>query len=55
MDAASEGIELSDVRENELRNILLSEEFQLLPYQEKLPILESFGYTEPDLLEGIGQ
>ena len=46
---------LSDVRENELRNILLSEEFQLLPYQEKLPILESFGYTEPDLLQGINQ
>ena len=55
MDTASENIELSDVRKNELRNILLSEEFQLLPYQEKLPILESFGYTEPDLLEGIGQ
>lgn len=55
MDAASEDIELSDIRKNELRNILLSEEFQLLPYQEKLPILESFGYTEPDLLEGIGQ
>jgi len=55
MDTASENIELSDVRKNELRNILLSEEFQLLSYQEKLPILESFGYTEPDLLEGIGQ
>jgi len=55
MDAASEDIELSDIRKNELRNILLSEEFQLLPYQEKLPILESFGYTEPDLLQGINQ
>ena len=53
MDEASENIELTDDRKAELKALLLSPEFQALPWLEKLPILESYGYTEPDLLSGI--
>jgi len=53
MDEASESIELPDDKKEELKALLLNPEFQALPWLEKLPILESYGYTEPDLLSGI--
>ena len=53
MDEASENIELTDDRKAELKALLSSPEFQALPWLEQLPILESYGYTEPDLLSGI--
>ena len=37
----------------ELRDLLLSPEFQARPYHEKKEILEGFGWTEPDLLSGL--
>ena len=46
-------IELSPDRKQELRDLLLSPEFQARPYHEKKEILEGFGWTEPDLLSGI--
>ena len=46
-------IELSPDRKQELRDLLLSPEFQARPYHEKKEILEGFGWTEPDLLSGL--
>ena len=46
-------IELSPDRKQELRDLLLSPEFQARPYHEKKEILEGFGWTEPDLLSDI--
>jgi hypothetical protein len=53
MDEASESIELTDDKKEELKALLLSPEFQALPYLEKKEILEEFGWTEPDLLSGL--
>jgi len=46
-------IELSPDRKQELRDLLLSPEFQARPYHEQKEILEGFGWTEPDLLSGL--
>ena len=46
-------IELSTDRKQELRDLLLSPEFQARPYHEQKEILEGFGWTEPDLLSGL--
>ena len=46
-------IELSPDRKQELRDLLLSPEFQARPYHEQKEILEGFGLTEPDLLSRL--